>query len=36
MAALRAAARRAIFPISTKSGEGLPALLDAVRKSLPA
>ena len=36
LAALRAAARRAIFPISAKSGEGLPALLDAIRKSLPA
>ena len=36
LAALRAAARRSIFPISTKSGEGLPALLHAVRQSLPA
>jgi GTP-binding protein len=36
LAALRTAARRAIFPISAKSGEGLPALLDAIRKSLPA
>jgi len=36
MATLRTAARRAIFPISAKNGEGLPELISAIRHSLPA